>query len=133
MSSHAESEYRDETGEMYLRRKLKEWYSSDRPKHNCDGRGSGNRLLPTYGTLEFQLAAACRDEIKELWEGNCKSMEKWKGEPERPKEAARIGLFIGAPGVGKTRTLLELKTILPCGENYVYVSFNGTTPFEVRL
>jgi hypothetical protein len=59
-------------------------------------------------------------------------MEKFKGESERPKEAARIGLFIGAPGIGKTRTLLELKTILPCGENYVYVSFNGTTPFAPK-
>jgi hypothetical protein len=125
----SQSKYQDETGEMYLRRKLKEWYSSDRPKHNCDGRGSNDRLLPTYGTFEFQLGAASRDEIKELWERNCQGIEKFKGKPERPKEAARIGLFIGAPGIGKTRTLLELKTILPCGKNYVYVSFNGTTPF----
>jgi hypothetical protein len=65
MSNQGESEYQNETGEMYLRRKLKEWYSSDRPKHNCDGRGSDDRLLPTYGTFEFQLGAVSRDEIKE--------------------------------------------------------------------
>ena len=125
-SNQVESEYQDETGEMYLRRKLKEWYSSDQPKHNCDGRGSDDELLPTFGTFEFQLGAASRDEIKELWEDNCEGMEEWKG--ERPKETAHIGLFIGAPGIGKTRTLLELKTIVPCRENYVYVSFNGITP-----
>ena len=131
-SSQAKSVYQSETGEIYLRRKLKELCSSDRPQHNCDGRGTGGRLLPTYDTFEFQLTAASRDEIKDLWERNCKGFEDWKGQRRRPKESACIGLFIGAPGVGKTRTLLELKTILPCGENYVYVSFNGTTPFAPK-
>ena len=50
-----------------------------------------------------------------------------------PKEAARIGLFFGAPGIGKTRTLLELKNIIPCGGNYAYVSFNGGTTFFANL
>ena len=126
--SSQKSVHQDETGEVYLRRKLKEWYSSDRPKHNCDGRGSDDQLLPTYSTFEFQLATASKDEIQKLWNGNCEGMEKHRDKPQRPKEAVRIGLFIGAPGIGKTRTLLELKTIVPCRENYVYVSFSGTTP-----
>jgi hypothetical protein len=126
--SSQESVHQDETGEVYLRRKLKEWYSSDRPKGNCDGRANDNKLLPTYSTFEFQLATASKDEIQRLWNGNCEDMEKHRDKPERPKEAVRIGLFIGAPGIGKTRTLLELKTIVPCRENYVYVSFNGITP-----
>ena len=78
----------------------------------------------------FNFAAASRDEIEDLWKENCQGFEASKGQRRRPKESASIGLFIGAPGVGKTRTLLELKTILPCGENYVYVSFNGDTVYS---
>ena len=130
MSSQVESLYQDESGEMYLRRKLKEWYSSDQPKHNCDGRGRGGRLLPTYDTFKFQLAATSKDKLQRLWEKNCRRMKAWKDQPDRPREAAKVGLFIGAPGIGKTRTLLELKTILPCGENYIYVSFNGKTSYS---
>ena len=129
-SSQVESEYQDETGEMYLRRKLKEWYSSDQPKHNCDGRGSDNELRPTYGTFKFQLSEAASREIHYLWSKNLENMRKWKGKGERPKEDAKIGLFVGAPGIGKTRNLLELKTILPCHENYAYISFNGETSYS---
>ena len=130
MSSQAESVYQREAGEMYLRRKLKEWYSSDQPKQNCDGRGINGRLLPTYDTFEFQLTAASNNEIQALWEDNRRYFEDWKDEPRRPKEATAIGLFIGGPGVGKTRTLLELKTILPCGENYAYISFGSDTVYS---
>ena len=93
MSSQVGSVYQDETGkmhrqrrgEMYLRRKLKELYSSDLPKHNCDGRGSDDQLLPTYGTFEFQLAAASRDEMKSCGKTIAKTLKSGKASPRDPK------------------------------------------------
>ena len=72
----------------------------------------------------FNLRRLAGTKSKICGKKNCEGFEKWE------KESASIGFFIGALGVGKTRTLLELKTILPCGENYVYVSFNGDTVYS---
>jgi hypothetical protein len=116
-------------GETYLRRKLKELYSSDQPRHECDGRRSDGRFLWTESTFNFQLAATTKYETQELWEENCTHIKAYSGS-DRPKNAARIGLFFGAPGIGKTRTLLELKKIIPCGGNYAYISFNGGTTYS---
>jgi hypothetical protein len=122
----------EDEGEMYIRRKLKELYSSDQPRHECDGRIDDGRFQWTDSIFNFQLAATTKYEIEELWEENCAFIEASKG-GKRPKEAARIGLFFGAPGIGKTRTLLELKNIIPCGGNYAYVSFNGGTTFFANV
>jgi hypothetical protein len=94
----------EDEGEMYIRRKLKELYSSDQPRHECDGRIDDGRFQWTDSIFNFQLATTTKYEIEELWEENCAFIEAWKG-GDRPKEAARIGLFFGAPGIGKTRTL----------------------------
>jgi hypothetical protein len=119
----------EDKGEMYIRRKLKELYSSDQPRYECDGRRNDGRFEWTDNIFNFQLAATTKYEIDELWEENCAFIEAWKG-GGRPKEAACLGLFFGAPGIGKTRTLLELKNITPCGGNYAYVSFNGGTTYS---
>ena len=34
----------EDEGEMYIRRKLKELYSSDQPRHECDGRRNDGRF-----------------------------------------------------------------------------------------
>jgi hypothetical protein len=114
---------RDE-GETYLRRKLKELYSSDQPRHACDGKSSDGRFQWTHSIFNFQLAATTEYETQELWKENCAHIEAWKNNSNRPKEAARIGLFFGAPGIGKTRTLLELK-----------ISYHAvvTTPISVSM
>jgi len=131
MSWHNTGSHEDE-GEMYIRRKLKELYSSDQPQHACDGRGSDGLSAWTDTTFPFQLAATIKDEIEALWADNCEFIEAYKGEFARPKEKALVGLLFGAPGIGKTRTLLELKNIIPCGGNYAFISFNGGTSYSVE-
>ncbi|KAH8804512.1 hypothetical protein F5884DRAFT_859145 [Xylogone sp. PMI_703] len=119
-----------ETGEVYLRRVLNEWYSTDKPKYKCDRRDDDGRLPPTHAMFEFQITAASRDGIENFWNKSCQEMKRSKIAPHNPSESSRIKFFTGSPGIGKTRSLLELKTILPCGENYIYVSLGGITPLN---